>query len=200
MPTTDSSNMVAIISASAAIVAVVLTQIITAINNYHSDKRKETAENKRLALTKKIEIGENFYHVFRESLLNNIRQQKLFELEVSISSKTSEDYLKEMHSQIQQSAQKLITDTSRYNLTEIYYDIESSSEVSANDVNTIVQLLTERIELVHAYELAAESEKEKIALQFKEKNEELTKHFKSVALRVQRDLTVVKSELQKLIS
>jgi hypothetical protein len=200
MPDKESTNMVAIISASAAILAVVLTQLITAVNNYYSDKRKEVSENRRQRLLKKIDIGENFYHVFRESLLNIIRAQKLFELGISITSKTSEAYLNEMNLQILASANKLIADTSKYNLTEIYYDIESSSEVSAKDVNVLVHLITERIELLNAFNSAMDADKEKIAFQFKEKTEEIIDYYKTVAIRVQNDMVLVKNELQILIS
>jgi len=196
----DSQSTVAIISASAAIAGVVLTQIITAVNNFFSDRRKEAAEKRKLFLGKKIEIGENFYHTFRESLLNNHRLQKLFASGGSINSKESEEYVANIQAQIKSSSEKLIADTSKYNLTEIYFDIESSSEVTARDINILFDLIIKRLELKADYDNSTDGEKKGIVMDFNETNSKLIDQFKAVAIRIEKDLALVKTELQLLTS
>ena len=151
MADTSITIWVSIISASSAIVAVVTTQIITAINTRKSDNRKEKAENKRTSIKKRIEIGENFYHIFRESSLNLHRLKTVFINERFVESDAGLANLSSQRKQIDDRALKLVEDTKLWNLTDIYFNVESTGEVTAKDVIRIMELQAIRVELDGQY-------------------------------------------------
>jgi hypothetical protein len=189
---------VSIISASSAIVAVVTTQIITAINTRKSDNRKEKAENKRTSIKRRIEIGENFYHMFRESSLNLHKLKTVFINERFVESEGGLVNLTSQRKQIDDRALKLVEDTKLWNLTDIYFNVESTGEVTAKDVIRIMELQAIRIELDGQYLKSAPDKKEKIGLKFIAASDDVIELITNVIARVERDLAIVKKELIRL--
>ncbi len=198
MADTSITIWVSVISASSAIVAVVTTQIITAINTRKSDNRKEKAENKRTSIKRRIEIGENFYHMFRESSLNLHKLKTVFINEKFVESEGGLVNLTSQRKQIDDRALKLVEDTKLWNLTDIYFNVESTGEVTAKDVIRIMELQAIRIELDGQYLKSAPDKKEEIGLKFIAASDDVIELITNVIARVERDLAIVKKEIIRL--
>jgi propanediol dehydratase large subunit len=200
MADTNTTIWVSIISASSAIMAVVVTQVITAINTRKSDERKEKAENRRSSLKKRIKIGENFYHMFSESSLNLNKLKTVFINERYVRSDGGLKNLTEQRSKIQERALQLVADTKLWNITDVYFNIESTSEKTNRDVVKMTDLQTLRIELDSQYSKSTEEEGVEIAKQFIKISDDIIELISTNIARVDRDLEIVKQELIRLTS
>ena len=194
------SIWISIIPAASAIIAVAVTQVITAINNRNSDNRKELAENRRSSIKRRIEIGENFYHMFRESQLNHYRQRNILRLERTIETAETNKYLSAQLNDINERSLKLMADTVLWNLTDIYFDIQSTGEITAKAVLKMTDLYTKRIELSSKFNNVSVDEQTSISLEFTSVSDEIINLLSEVLTRVENDLFVVKSELIRLAS
>jgi hypothetical protein len=118
---------VAIISASSAITGVIATQIITAINNRKSDKRKYDFELIKTSLARKIEVGEQFYVVSGENL--TVKHAFIHYLKnTDLKSSKSYEFIDERYKQLYADFEKVSEKNSLANLVNIYFDVQINFE------------------------------------------------------------------------
>lgn len=198
----------AIITGCTAVISSFLTLLITGLNNRWSDKRKHGYEKEKLALTtkfekekflltKKIEIAEGYYHFTRESLINIKRVVFIYE-HGDNSDEDSTNYIDGQLKLIQESTQRLVNDTMKYNLTEIYFDIEYSTSVMAESVSEIMGYNTMLLNLKALAESASVDDKPRLDKSRSDIFEEYISYMRSRAAILERDLAKIKDEMEKL--
>ena len=117
--------------------ALVLSQGLNIIYNLWSQKQKDRFEIRKNSLVKRIEVGENFFHTIRESVININRQVEIGKVKNNIQSPENLEYINYQVEIIKKSSEKLLAETSKFNLAELYFDIESETSVLTKDLSEI---------------------------------------------------------------
>lgn len=178
--------------------AVVLSQSLNIVYNLLSQKQKDNFEIRKASILKKIDIGENVFHTFRESIINIKRQLAIGNHLMQIESPKAKIYLDAQQNLGKSSVEKLMAESSKFNLAELYFDIESTTEILTDDLSLIISNNITLLELEHTF-----SECSGEALEFTmNKYNELYKSHQSyleiILARQNRDLITVKKEILKL--
>ncbi|MDB5011584.1 MAG: hypothetical protein JWQ06_2373 [Mucilaginibacter sp.] len=178
--------------------ALVLSQAFNIGFNLWSQNQKNTFEIKRASLLKKIEIGENFFHTVRESMLNINKQIEIGKVKNDINSDITREYLNYQNDQIKVSIEKLIAESSKFNLAELYFNIESTTSTLINDLSTIISTNVFLLESEYNLQFITS---EGLNRGLDQHNEIYNNHqvfLRNVLARQGRDLQIVKNEILKL--
>jgi len=140
---------VSVISASSAIAGVVVTQIITAINNRKSDKRKYQFEATKAYLSRKIEVGEQFYYVTGENL--TLKHALIHYVKTAdLKSPKAYEFISERYNQLYTDFEKVTEKNSLANLVNLYFDVKINFELALEAEKKLKNLF------VNIHELNAE--------------------------------------------
>ena len=144
----DNSTLIAV-SAFSGLAGALLTQVITAVNAYYVERRRQAQDLRNEFRSKKVEIGENFYFVQGEIMAvvqKNIAYWKNWH---SGRSEASLDALNREVAKFTAYTDKLYQENWKYNLIGIYFpvtfttaDIEQSNALSQRYHLSILDLTT----------------------------------------------------------
>ncbi|MGI4727230.1 MAG: hypothetical protein ACRYGB_01555 [Janthinobacterium lividum] len=201
---------VSMISASSALLGVILTQIITAINTKSSDKRKYASDIDKIALQRKIEVGEHYYrvtgshiHLVDATIHAFTKLPELIREKIPIDTILSNSSLEENISN-----DKKVAETYPLgNFINLYYDISESFDSNSKFGITLKDL---GLSLISSFpkprEFAEDVKENKISAEIKEqKLLELTNHLKPIIQNLQKqkeeykiNMEIVKNEINLL--
>src|ERR1700743_519573 len=117
------NNTLIAISAFSGLAGAILAQSISGMVAYFSDKRKQNTEVKTAYRSKKMEIGENFYHVTSEKV-GIIKMHILYwKKREFIDSETSLNFLNREMKKLGEHLERLNADSWKSNLINLYYRV-----------------------------------------------------------------------------
>jgi hypothetical protein len=138
----DNSILITV-SAFSGLTGALATQIITSVNSYFIDKRKQTVEVSNQFRNKKVDIGESFYYITGEKMAaikKNIRYWRNWN---DSRGTASLSFLKKEMIKLNDYLEKLDGDNWKYNLINMYFDISlTTEEVLQLNAKTHQQYLT----------------------------------------------------------
>ncbi|WCT13750.1 hypothetical protein [Mucilaginibacter jinjuensis] len=190
----DNSTLIAI-SAFSGLAGALLTQMISGLFAYFSERRKYNNGVRDLHRAKKIEIGENFYYITGEKMTivkKNIGYWKNWN---NSRSEASLDYLKKEMITFKAYIDKLNEENWKYNLISLYYNVSfTSSEVlEANEQSHLYYLSV--LDLMDKIKKANGDETEVLYQQYAIAIFDMCAHYENVYEKMKEDMNIVKNQL-----
>jgi len=181
--------------------ALVLSQALNILYTFFNDKRKDKTEISKLILQKKIEVGENFYHMIGENLQLFDLSTHYHQMLLSSASEEGLKFFQEKQELMKNNIDKIRASKETFNLVELYYNISTTfEEVSKTNIIT----LTINANIIETQECFKKSDNpdEKAFLQIRYRDEmlKLISHCMAITNRLRMDLDIIKKDLRGLIS
>ena len=180
------------VSAFSGLIGALLTQGLTGLFSYLSDKRKVNSELKSTYRNKQVEIAENFYFVTGEKmavLKKNIDYWKNYN---NTRSDKSLDFLNQELKKLKAYMNQLDKENWKYNLIGLYFDVSLNNEqVIASNLRSkalFLKILDLTDEIKHAL---PESRNDLIDL-YGEAINEICWHYEEIVVKLQTDMEKVK--------
>ncbi|WPU95551.1 hypothetical protein SNE25_08450 [Mucilaginibacter sabulilitoris] len=191
----DNSTLLAV-SAFSGLAGATLTQALSGLFTYVSDKRKYDNEVKNQYRSKKIEIAESYYFMTGETmaiLKKNINYRKNRN---DARSESSLKFLNEEIKKVDTHLQKLNEENWKHNLIGLYFDVT----LSRNDiiaVNTMTHLLfLKNLDIADRLMKAEGEEKEGLYGLYNQSIFDLCGQYEAIYEILGNDMNLVKRELQ----
>ncbi|NCD68253.1 hypothetical protein [Mucilaginibacter agri] len=134
------TNTIALVSAFSGLAGVLLSQLMTGLFSYYSDRRKNRSASRIAFRDKKVEIGEYLYYVNTETmaiLQKNILYWKNWN---DSRSPLSIDFLQKERNTVNERLSKINAENWKYNLATLYFEVELSI-ARIHELNSKSQLL-----------------------------------------------------------
>ena len=192
------NNTLIAISAFSGLAGAILAQSISGMVAYFSDKRKQNTEVKTAYRSKKMEIGENFYHVTSEKV-GIIKMHILYwKKREFIDSESSLAFLNQEMKKLGEHLDRLNADSWKYNLINLYYDV-SLNHNSVIESNAVSQGYYLRfLDAIDAFKLAHDEEnKDDLKARYAVILFDMCAHYETLCQQMEQDMDGVKQELLK---
>ena len=192
------NNTLIAISAFSGLAGAILAQSISGMVAYFSDKRKQNTEVKTAYRSKKMEIGENFYHVTSEKV-GIIKMHILYwKKREFIDSESSLAFLNQEMKKLGEHLDRLNADSWKYNLINLYYDV-SLNHNSVIESNAVSQGYYLRfLDAIDAFKLAHDEEdKDDLKGRYAMILFDMCAHYETLCRQMEQDMDGVKQELLK---
>lgn len=189
------SHVLIEVSAFSGLAGAILTQLITTLNNYLGDKRKEQLELRASYRTKKIEIGENFYYVQGE-IMAVIKKNIAFWHDWNDGrSQASLEALNKEVSKFTAYMEKLYTENWKYNLIGLYFPVSlTGTEVMESNATSQKYRLSV-LDIATAIKSAGPEERGQLYEQYALVIFDMCSHYERLYDRMEQDRMTVKTEL-----
>jgi hypothetical protein len=190
----DNSTLIAV-SAFSGLAGALLTQTISGLFAYFSDKRKYNNGVRDLHRAKKVEIGENFYYMTGEKMAIVKKNISYFKNLNNSRSEASLDYLKKEMIKFKSYIDKLNEENWKYNLISLYYNVSfTSTEVlEANEQSHLYYLKV--LDLMDKIKKANEEDTELLYQQYAVAIFDMCSHYENVYEKMKEDMNIVKNQL-----
>jgi hypothetical protein len=183
------------VSAVSGLTGALGSQMISALNTYFIDKRKQKVELGNQIRAKKIEIGDSFYYVTGEKMAaikKNIRYWRNWNDSRSASSLS---FLKKEMIKLDSDLEALNKDNWKYNLINLYFDVSlTTQEVLSLNAKTHRQYLA-LLDLSDKINKAPEDDKEQLFRCYALEMFELCSLYEDIYHRMENDQLIVRNAL-----
>lgn len=191
------NNTVIAISAFSALAGALLTQLMTGIFNYYSDKRKDSLAVKRAFRAKKIEIGEKFYYLNGETMVLLKKSIDYWMKRSQLSSIENIEFIGKEVKYTEELIAKAYAENWKYNLVTLYFDIKLSvTEINEQNIKSHSLFIRIR-EIAELIKHAPEHELEYLYGEYSFKTLDLISQYEHVYQLLKHDMEAVKHELLK---
>jgi len=185
------------VSALSGMTGAILAQIVAAVNNYFTDKRKHAFELDNQYRTKKIEIGENYYYMNGE-MMDVIRKNIEFWKNFNTSrGEASLESLKREVKQFTAHLDKLNAENLKYNLITLYFNVS----FTPNEMQTVNaqsrKLDLAILDLAGQLKNAVPEEKEALLGKYALAVFDMCSHYEAVYAKLEQDKNIIRDELLK---
>ncbi len=184
------------VSAFSGLAGALFTQVISAVNTYFIDRRKQTAEVRSQHRAKKIEIGESFYYITGEKMAcinKNIRYWKNWN---NSRSEASLDFLNKETSQFNSYMEQLNADNWKYNLISLYFNVSFTNDEVVKSNARSHQLYLLYLDLAEKIRMSEDDIKtEELHQRFAVTVYEMCSHYEEIYARLKHDSETVKTQL-----
>lgn len=188
------------VSAFSGLIGALLTQGLTGMFSYLSDKRKTNSELKKTYRDKKIEIAESFYFVNGEKMAivkKNIEYWKNYH---NARSEKSLDFLNQELNKMNAYMDELDKGNWKYNLINLYFDVSlSTEEIIASNLRSKELYLTV-LDLTDAIKHALAESKSDLYELYEKAITDLCDHYEVIVKKMADDMYIVKSSLLQQLS
>jgi hypothetical protein len=183
------------ISAFSGLAGAILSQALTGLFAYISDKRKAVQELRKAYREKQIDIAENFYYVTGETMsvlkksIAHWKDRNRSRSEASISFFNKE--IKKLDANLE----KLTSDNWKHNLISLYFDVNLSYEglIAANDKSHLLYLSL--LDIGEQVKTATDEEKDVLLGNYHLKIFDLCSQYEELYEMLEKDMRTVRSEL-----
>ncbi|MDR6942911.1 hypothetical protein [Mucilaginibacter pocheonensis] len=190
----DNNTLIAV-SAFSGLAGALLTQTLTGLFTYYSDKRKSRLELHKQYRDKKIEIAENFYFMTGETMSI---LKKSVNIHKNRNDSRSESSLKFLSSEIKKldaHLKKLNEKNWKHNLMGLYFNISLSfNEIMEANTRSHI-LFLKYLDISDKITKAAEADKEALYGQYNITIFDLCMQYDDIYNMLEKDMNKVKAEL-----
>ena len=190
----DNSTLV-IVSSLSALAGAIITQIISAVNSYFTDKRKQALELGNQYRSKKVEIGESFYYVAGEKLTaikKNIGYWKNWN---NSRTEASLNFLSKETKRFNNYMEKLNADNWKFNLISLYFNISFTNDEVSKANDKAHRLYLTHLDLSNKLQHADEDQKEHLYQLYAVNIFDMCSHYEESHIRLEKDMKVIKDQL-----
>jgi hypothetical protein len=183
------------VSAVSGLIGALGSQIISALNTYFIDKRKQKVELGNEIRAKKIEIGDSFYYVTGEKMAaikKNIRYWRNWNDSRSASSLS---FLKKDMIKLDGDLETLNKDNWKFNLINLYFDVSlTTEEVVSLNAKTHQHSLA-LLDLGDKINKATEADKEQLYQNYALEIFKLCSLYEDIYKQMENDQLIVRNAL-----
>ncbi|MFI5161238.1 MAG: hypothetical protein ACHQHN_08165 [Sphingobacteriales bacterium] len=190
----DNSTFIAI-SAFSGLAGALLTQTLTGLFGYFSEKRKYHNEHKNLYKSRKSDIGENFYYMTGERMAiisKNITYWKNWN---NSRSETSLEFLNKEMVKLNNYLEKLDNDNWKFNLISLYFNVSLTNDNVITSNAKSKQLYLRVLDVIHQLKNTAGPDKEELYKRYAIALFDMCAHYEELYLKMQQDMNLIKAEL-----
>lgn len=183
------------VSAFSGLAGALLTQLITALNGYFADKRKDHAEQRTAYRNKRIEIGENFYFMQGEVMTIIRKNITVWQNRNHSRSKASMQALIAEVAKFTAYLEKLYAENWKYNLVSLYFPVTFSAAgmTQSNEQSQKYRLAV--LDLSSQINDATSAEVESLRRNYAQVVFDMCAHYERLYEQMDRDRAIVKEEL-----
>ncbi len=193
----DNNIFIPIVSAGSALLGVIVSQIITAINSKSSDHRKHNFEIIKTKLARKIEVGESFYYISGENLQLMKAMVHYIKTKSIVQSKLSKEFLQNGYTRLHADFEKIKSDNHSANLINLYFNVGVSFELISKSDLEAKNIFLNLYELNSEYSRSTNSAayNERLAEGIAKEMINLCNHFEKSIERTKEDMDTVAQAL-----
>lgn len=193
---TDNGTIIAL-SAFSGLAGAILTQMLTGLFGYFSDKRKSKIELNKSFRDKQVEVAEQFYFVTGETMTVLRKSIEHWKDRNKARSEASIDFFNKEIKKLDAYMEKLHTDNWKHNLVSLYFDISLSHNklIDANNKSHLIYL--NLLDLAYKIREANESDKNVLLGKYHQAIFDLCAQYDDIYKMLEHDMQCVKSALTK---
>lgn len=190
----ENSTLIAV-SAFSGLVGAILTQTLTGVFAYVSDKRKFKNELNAQYRGKQIEVAENFYFITGETMTILKKNIEYWKDRNKARSESSIAFFNREIKKLDVYLEKINTDNWKHNLIGLYFNVSLSySElVEANSKSHLLYLGL--LDLADKIKVAVPEDKDKLLGKYHTGIFDLCTQYENIYIMLEKDLNSVKQEL-----
>ncbi|MES2111908.1 MAG: hypothetical protein V4577_24340 [Bacteroidota bacterium] len=183
------------VSAFSGLAGALLTQLITVLNNYLTDKRKERLERSASYRNKRGEIGENFYYMHGEVMAVIRKNISIWQNWNKTRSQASLDALNKEVVKFTSHLEKLYAENWKHNLVGLYFPVSftAGEMMQANDISQKYRLSV--LDMTAAIKGAAPEDRDALFEKYALIIFDMCAHYETVYKKMEQDRGIVKDEL-----
>jgi hypothetical protein len=189
-------NTVITLTAFSGLAGALLTQLMTGLFSYISDRRKQRSEVHNQYRGKKIEIGENFYFMSGELIAMIKKNIAYWKNRQDYRSEASLNFLKLEMERLDAYQSKLQAENWKYNLVGIYYDIPYSFSEMLEDNKRSHELYLKVLDLSEIVRSTLPQERNDIFDNYQTTLDQLSAHYQTIFDRMAANMTAVSATLR----
>lgn len=190
----DNNTLIAV-SAFSGLAGALLTQTLTGLFTYYSDKRKSRLELHKQYRDKKIEIAENFYFMTGETMSILKKSVNIYKNRNDSRSESSLKFLSNEIKKLDAHLKKLNEENWKHNLIGLYFNISLSfNEIMEANTRSHV-LFLKYLDISDKITKAAEADKEALYGQYNITIFDLCMQYDDIYNMLEKDMNKVKAEL-----
>jgi hypothetical protein len=193
---TDQLTLVEI-SAFSGLAGALLTQALTGLFSFLSDKRKSNAELKTTFRNRQIEIAESFYFVTGEKMAIVKKNIDYWQNWNNSRSEASLDFLNKEMAKLNAYMEKLDGENWKYNLISLYFNVSLTNDVLivSNDKSKAFYLKV--LDLTEALKHSLPESKSDLYKLYDETVSHMCSHYEDVYAKMTSDMAIVRAGLIK---
>jgi hypothetical protein len=191
----ETNNSIIWLSALSGLSGALLTQLMTGLFGYMSDRRKQKTELASQYRGKRTEIGENFYFMHGELMAMIKKNVAYWKNSEDFRSDATRLFLKQEMDRLDKLQIKLQTENWKYNLVGIYYDIPYTFPEMLDDNRVSHELYLSVLD--HSENIRKTLPQERVELYpaFEHNVTQLIAHYENVYMRMEQNMNAVKKQL-----
>ena len=190
----DNNTLIAV-SAFSGLAGALLTQTLTGLFTYYSDKRKSRLELHKQYRDKKIEIAENFYFMTGETMSILKKSVNIYKNRNDSRSESSLKFLGNEIKKLDAHLKKLNEENWKHNLMGLYFNISLSfNEIMEANTRSHI-LFLKYLDISDKITKAAEADKEALYGQYNITIFDLCMQYDDIYNMLEKDMNKVKAEL-----
>jgi hypothetical protein len=194
----DDTTKTILIAAGSGTIGAAITQICSLVNNYYSDRRKYQAEQNKVIILRKIEVGECAIHhigltiqMFRK-LIHYFQNSAKFTSQNAF--KAFNEFLDEQEEELKQSEIK----NAIVNFIPIYFDVQTGFSESATRDSKTIKLEAESEDIVS--KINSDPAKKRMYVErLIEIRKEFIEHYLTTIQILEADYATIIKDVQQLI-
>jgi len=183
------------VSAFSGLAGALLSQVITALNGFFTDKRKYRTERRNAYFSKRNEVGENFYFIHGEVMAVIKKNTAVWQNRCSAQSQAGIEALNTEVTKFMAYLDKLYAENWKYNLTALYFPVTftAAEMLEANQRSQRYRVAV--LDLATAITDAPAAERGNLYEKYAVLIFEMCSHYENLYNRMEQDRMIVKNEL-----
>ncbi|MDB5111084.1 MAG: hypothetical protein JWR67_2198 [Mucilaginibacter sp.] len=192
------NNTLIEVSAFSGLAGALLTQLISGLFTYFSNKRKYNIKLKNQYRNKKVEVGENFYFMNGERMAMVKKNIAFWKSRNNIRSESGLSFLNKERDKLNAYITKLNAENWKYNLINLYFNVSLSNndiiEANVEAQTCFLKILDIADKLKKA---VTDEEKDELFGLYSLYVFNLCAQYEDIYLKMEQDMNVVKHELSR---
>ncbi|TSD66360.1 hypothetical protein FFF34_002865 [Inquilinus sp. KBS0705] len=184
------------VSALSGMAGVLISQLMTGLFGYISDRRKQNHERQALYRGKMVETGENFYFMSGELMAMIKKNIAYWKNRLDHRSEGSLAFMKLEMERLDAYQSRLQQENWKYNLVGIYYDIPYDFAAMLEDNRRSHELYLEVLDLSELFRSTLPQEREDLLADYDKTLAELCSHYQRIYDRMQGNMAAVSAALR----